>query len=80
MSFISVHVGQYGITTAVVGRAHGPVVFRLDPESGPAPPEIIYDETAECISVKEFWKDEDKIVLFAHKLQTYAMELLDEEE
>lgn len=80
MSFISVHVGKYGATTAVVGRAHGPVVFKVDSELGPKPPEIVYDETATSFSMKKFWEDENKIILFAHKLQTYAMELLDEED
>ncbi len=80
MSFISVHVGEYRASISVVGRAHGPVVYKEYPELGIEPPEVIYDETATCLNTKKFWEDEDKVKLFAHKLQMYAMILLDEED
>jgi hypothetical protein len=40
----------------------------------------IYNETTTFHGSKSFFANEDRVKLLAHKLQSYAMELLDEED
>ena len=80
MSFISIHIGEYGPKVEVVGQAHGPVTFERNIHGELMPPPILYHEKATYHSTKEFWKDNDKIYLIAHKLQMYAIELVEAED
>ena len=68
MSYITVSVAQFENSTDIIGTVWA--------KRG----EAIYNETITFHGSKEFLNDDDRLKLFAHKLQTYAMELLEEEE
>ena len=68
VSYITVSVAEFEKSVDFVGIVWG--------KSGAA----IYNETVTFHGSKEFFADDDRVKLFAHKLQSYAMELLEGEE
>jgi len=71
--YIAVTVFEFDDYVNISGSSHLP--HRMDERANPC-----YHEEVKWLGKKEFFKDEDRMKLFAHKLQTYAMELLEEEE
>ena len=71
--FMALTVFEYDDYVSIQATAHlpHPMLERPDP---------CYDQDTKFLGKKKFFNDEDRMKLFAHKLQSYAMELLDEEE